>query len=443
MNTFYKILANTLLAAVTNNFLWFAITFWAYLETRSVLATAIIGGSYMMFTAVFGLVFGTFVDHHKKKIAMLYSSLVSLCAFTLATALYVLAPREDLLTLSSLTFWVFVLLTLAGAVAGNLRTIALSTTVTLLVPEDKHDRANGLVGTTNGISFAITSVFSGLVIGLLGMGWALGIALALTLIATLHLLTIKMPEKAPKHESDQPKRLDIRGSLKAVHLVPGLLALIFFTTFNNFLGGVYMALMDPYGLNLVSVETWGFIWGFLSFGFIVGGLVIAKKGLGTSPVRTLFLANIAMWTVCILFPVRSSIIPLVIGMFVYMCLIPVVEASEQTIIQRVVPYKTQGRVFGFAQSLEWAASPITSFLIGPIAHFWVIPSMTTGAGAATIGKWFGSGAVRGMALLFIIAGVIGLVVTILAMTSRAYKVLSKHYIDGSNQLAPVTLTPKG
>lgn len=442
MKVFYKVLANTLIASVTNNFLWFAVTFWAYLETRSVLATAIIGGSFMLFTSLFGLVFGTYVDHHKKKLAMLYSSLISLGAFALATLLYVLVPRSELLTLTGLAFWSFVLLILAGAVAGNLRLIALSTTVTLLVPEANRARANGLVGTVNGVSFAITSVFSGLVIGLLGMGWALGISLALTLVATLHLFAIPIPEETPKSEDGKSKLLDIRGALKATILVPGLLALIFFATFNNFLGGVFIALMDPYGLNLVSVETWGFIWGFLSLGFIAGGLIVAKKGLGKSPLRTLFLSNIAMWSVCILFPVRSLIVPLVIGMFVYMCLIPVVEASEQTIIQKVVPYKTQGRVFGFAQSLEWAASPVTAFLIGPIAHFWIIPFMTTGGGTRSIGRWFGTGADRGMALIFIVAGIIGLVVTIRAMLSKSYRVLSEHYANGEAQPVPVTVTPR-
>jgi len=37
-----------------------------------------------------------------------------------------------------------------------------------------------------------------------------------------------------------------------------------------------------------------------------------------------------------------------------------------TTFQKVVPFKEQGRVFGFAQSLETAASPVTAFLIGPI-----------------------------------------------------------------------------
>ena len=74
MRTFHLLVANTLVASVTNNFLWFALTFWVYLETRSVLATAIIGGGYMLLVAVSGMFFGTFVDRHRRKTSMLLSS---------------------------------------------------------------------------------------------------------------------------------------------------------------------------------------------------------------------------------------------------------------------------------------------------------------------------------------------------------------------------------
>jgi DHA3 family multidrug efflux protein-like MFS transporter len=135
-----------------------------------------------------------------------------------------------------------------------------------------------------------------------------------------------------------------------------------------------------------------------------------------------------MWIVTIAFPIRSEILPLALGFFIYLILAPVVEASEQTTVQRVVPFREQGRVFGFAQSLETAASPITAFLIGPIAQFWVIPSMSGGTLADTIGVWFGTGPARAMALIFIVAGVIGLVVTLLALRSRSYHELSARYL---------------
>lgn len=44
-----------------------------------------------------------------------------------------------------------------------------------------------------------------------------------------------------------------------------------------------------------------------------------------------------------------------------------------------------------------------------------------------IGDWYGIGRDRGMALLFSVAGLIGLIVTLVAMRSAAYRVLATHY----------------
>ena len=188
MRTFHLLVVNTLVASVTNNFLWFALTFWVYLETRSVLATAVIGGGYMLLLAVSGIVVGTFVDQHRRRTSMLLSSALTLAAFVLAGIVYLMAPTGALQDLGQPAFWAFITLVLAGAIAGNLRTVALATTVTLLVPEDGRDRANGLVGTANGVAFALTSVFSGLAVGLLGMGWCVAISIALSALTAAHLL---------------------------------------------------------------------------------------------------------------------------------------------------------------------------------------------------------------------------------------------------------------
>jgi DHA3 family multidrug efflux protein-like MFS transporter len=111
---------------------------------------------------------------------------------------------------------------------------------------------------------------------------------------------------------------------------------------------------------------------------------------------------------------------------------PYAEAAEHTTLQKVVPLERQGRVFGFAQSVEQSASPLTAFMIGPLTQFVVIPFMTDGVGADVIGGWFGTGPDRGMALVFTVAGVIGLFVTILAFNSRYYRALSAAYAAGKD-----------
>ena len=67
MRVFYRLLVNTLVSGVTSSFLWFALTFWVYLETRSVVVTGVIGGAFSLSAAVLGPVFGTYVDRHRKQ----------------------------------------------------------------------------------------------------------------------------------------------------------------------------------------------------------------------------------------------------------------------------------------------------------------------------------------------------------------------------------------
>jgi len=413
-----------LITGVTSSFLWFAVTFWVYLETRSVVATGVIGGAFSISAALFGPAFGTYVDHHRKHAAMVLATATCLVCFGVATTLFVLVDAGDVLALGRPWFWVFVAVVLVGSTAGQMRNIALSTCVTLLVPEERRDRANGLVGTVTGVSFAITSVFSGLVIGRLGMGWALYVSLALIALALLHLLTIDIDEPAVVTASDGSSHVDIRGALEAIRSVPGLQMLILLGAFNNLLAGVFLALMDAYGLSLVSVETWGLLWGVISIAFILGGLIVARFGLGSSPVRIVLLGNLTNWLVCTLFTLRSSIGLMVVGTFVWLLLIPVIEAAEQTVLQRSIPFERQGRVFGFAQLVENAAAPLTAFLIGPLAETVFMPFMTDGSGVDWIGGWFGTGPERGIALLFTLAGLIGVTVTLLARASRSYRRLA-------------------
>jgi len=440
---FLHLLLNTLVVSVVNYTVWFALTFWTYLQTQSVFATGMIAGIYFAAIALTGIWFGSIVDHHRKQRVMQVSAAVSLVIYAAALSLYLLTPDAVFRDPGSLLLWVFVVLVMLGVITGNLNTIALVTLVTLLVPEDRRAKANGLVGTATGVSFLVTSVLSGLLVAAGGMRYVLVLALVILALVQLHLARVQVSEtRVAEGSADVPvpdpgsEGVDLRGTFRLVRGVPGLLALIVFSCFNNFLGGAFMALLDAYGLSMVSVQAWGLLWGALSTGIIVGGLLVARIGLGTNPLKVLLLVNVVMWTVTMEFPVRSSIVLLSIGMAIYMLLIPFAEAAEQTILQQVVPYERQGRVFGFAQSIEQAAAPLTAFLIGPITQFAVIPFMTTGWGAEVLGPWFGTGPDRGIALVFVIVGVLGLFATLFALGSRYYHELSQAYREISRRANP-------
>ncbi|THV29475.1 MFS transporter [Glycomyces paridis] len=425
--TFLQVLVNTAVANVTTSFLWFALTFWIYVETRNVIATGVIGASYMLFTALFSMLFGTLVDRFRKKAVMVWATLAALAVFVL-DALFFFAVGEDRIADLGLPwFWIFAVVMLAGAVVEQLRAIALSTTVTLLVPAERHANANGLVGTVQGVAMLVTSVFSGLSVGFLGMGWTLllGIgALALTLV---HLVPLHFPEERPAPAEAGSPWVDVRGGWLAVRAVPGLLALVLFTSLNNLFGGVAMAVMDPYGIDMFGVQGWGFWFAVASTGFIAGGAVVAKKGVGRNPIRTILLVVVALGAAGAVSTLREWGWLYILGVWLFMALIPAAEAAEQTVIQRVVPFERQGRVFGFAMTFEAAAAPVTALFVAPLAELWLIPYMRTAEGQS---KWewlLGTGDSRGIALVLLLGGLGCVALALVAMLSPQYRRLSDRY----------------
>ena len=62
--------------------------------------------------------------------------------------------------------------------------------------------------------------------------------------------------------------------------------------------------------------------------------------------------------------------------------------------------------------------------------------MTDGAGADAVGDWYGRGPERGIALVFTIAGVLGIALTLIAFGSRSYRRISAAYAAGTGGSGP-------
>lgn len=434
---FLNVLVNTAIANLTTSFLWFALTFWIYAETRNVIATGVIGASYMLFVSVFSLFFGTIVDRFPKKVVMVRATVTALVVFTLDIGFFFIVGEKDMVNLGLPWFWIFAVVMLAGAVVEQLRNIALSTTVTLLVPAERHANANGLVGAVQGLAMLVTSVFSGLAVGYLGMGTTLVVGAAALTLTLIHLVFLRIPERKLVRAESQTKWVDVRGGWLAVMAVPGLLALVFFTTLNNLFGGVSMALMDPYGIDMFGVQGWGIWFAVGSTGLFAGGSLVAARGLGKNPIRTMLLVAAAIGAVGMLLTIREWSWLFVAGIWLMMALIPAVEAAEQTVIQRVVPYEKQGRVFGFANTFEAAAAPVTALLIAPLAELWIIPHMRTEHGQQQWEWLLGTGDSRGIALILVIAGLLCILLSIGALLTPQYRLLSRQYAEESPDEVPL------
>src|SRR4028118_1095243 len=131
---FAHVLVSSLVVSVVNFTLWFAVTFWVYLETRSVLATGLIAGIFLAATASTGVWFGSVVDHHRKQQVMQWSAAASFVLYACCLALYLTTPAETFRDAASPLLWTFVVLLMLGVIAGGLRGIAPPTLAPPLAP---------------------------------------------------------------------------------------------------------------------------------------------------------------------------------------------------------------------------------------------------------------------------------------------------------------------
>src|SRR5690606_10148868 len=108
--------------------------------------TGMIGGIYFVMTAACAVWFGSLVDHHRKRRVMLLSSAASFALYLVSLGVLTTLPGTRLVAIYDWPLWSFILVIMAAVIAGNIRMIALPTLVTALIPEDRRDKANGLVG---------------------------------------------------------------------------------------------------------------------------------------------------------------------------------------------------------------------------------------------------------------------------------------------------------
>ena len=129
---------------------------------------------------------------------MLASSAPSFALYILSFFILQAVPAERLDDPYGAMLWLFIFIVMLAVIAGNIRAIALATTVTLLVPEDRRDKANGLAGMVPGIAFPATWAISGFLVAWGGMVATLGFALAFTILVFVHLSLVRVDEPRPE-----------------------------------------------------------------------------------------------------------------------------------------------------------------------------------------------------------------------------------------------------
>lgn len=406
MRTFLLVWFGQLISLIGSSLTSFGLGVWVYQRTGSATEFALISVAAILPSILVAPVAGAIVDRYDRRKVMIFSDI---CAglSTVAMAL--------LLFSGSLQIWHIYLASMISSAAGAFQAPAYGAATTLLVPKEHYGRAAGLVSTAQGISHIVAPALAGVLITVIGLQGIMLIDFATFLFAVGTLMLVRFP--SPKTEQVEQAKTsitqDMRSGWRYLLDRRGLFWLIVYFTFINFTFSIVHVLLTPMVLGFGTTEGLGLIISSVGAGMLVGSVLMGIWGGPKRRMIIVFTVGILQAMAMIVSGWRESVALIAFVYFVVFVFNPVINGSFKVLLQRKVHPQMQGRVFATVSMLAMAAMPVGFVLSGPLADNIFEPLMRAeGSLAGSIGQIIGVGEGRGMALMYVIAGLLTLLGTL-------------------------------
>jgi hypothetical protein len=283
---------------------------------------------------------------------------------------------------------------------------------------------------------AAAEIFSPLLAGILILTIRLeGVILidvATFIFAILTLLAVRFPQlkRKPVEDSLAIFKDDLTFGWRYILVRKGLLNLLIFLMTVNFIWGMVGALIVPMILNFTTADKLGVVISFAGMGMLIGSLLMAAWGGPKRRIKGVVFFELFSGVCFILMGMRPEFWLVAAGAFGAHITIAIVFGSNQALWQTKVESENQGRVFAAQQMLASLASPLAYFMAGPLAENIFEPWMASGgAFSHKVSLLLGSGAGRGIGLMFALMGLSKIAISTLAYLNPRVRLIEDELPD--------------
>lgn len=406
MKTFFTLWFGQLISLLGSGLTQFALAVWIYDQTRQAtpFAIAILLGTL---PRVLLLPFaGSIADRFNRRFIMIAADTVN-ALLTLAIFL--------LLGAGNLQLWHIYIISVLESVAGAFQEPAFAASVSSIVPKEKLGSANGMVQMREALSVVLTPVMAGFLFVAIGFEGIILIDFVTFFFAigALILVRIPQPEQAPEHRRNNVWQ-DIAFGWNYLLQRRGLLNLLFYYALANFLLNWSIVLLYPMVLSRFSADVLGIIQTMTGVGMLAGSIVMSVWG-GVKRRRIPTAIGIIVLGVSgvVLAGLQPNPYLIGAGIFILMFFIPIASGHSQVVFQTKIPGEIQGRVFSVRSAISQSMMPLAFLTAGPLADKFFEPLLMQGGALAStfVGDLIGTGAGRGIGLMFIIAGLFTILIS--------------------------------
>jgi len=391
----------------------FALTLWAYGTYGSETALGLMATMFVIPFVLLTPIAGVLVDRHSRKLMMMVSDVVAVIATVGILAIH-LGGQLELWHLYT-----------AAAIMGLGHTFqwpAYSAAIATMIPKEQYSRANGMMSLVESGPSIFAPILAGALYPLLGLRGFLIFDIATFVVAIGALSFVHIPpppQTAAGKESRGSMLTEIIYGFKYIFERRGLLHLLLFFLALNVVIGLAFNVFDPFILQRTGMDSTklGAVRSAAAIGGVVGGLLITLWGGFKRRMRSILLGEALTGAVALIcFGVVRSLPLWIAAAAVGAIFGPFVNGSSQAIWQAKVAPDLQGRVFSTRRFVAMGLLWMVPYASGWIAENVTEPAMTSSTWLSRSFGWLvGTSPGSGMALQFVLAGVLYVLIVLAAV----------------------------
>ncbi len=396
----------------------FALIIWAYKQQGTVMSIALLSVFSYLPCILISLFAGAVIDRfQKKKIMLICDTIAAMCTICAFTAI----------SFGILQVWHLYFINAISGVMNAFQSPVSKVVITLIVPKEHYINVSGLRSLSDSIISVFNPVLATTIISFFGISTVFVIDLMTFFVAFLSLLLlVKIPKSITPEMNNFTESNLINESLQGFNYLKkniGFLYLMLFMAGINFLAAMaFFSVLPVMVLSRSSgnEQILGLVNSAIGVGGIVGSLLVSIIKPTNNKVKMIFVSVALSFLLCDIFlGVGRNPYIWVLAAFAGNLPIPFLNAAENSLLQLKIPTDILGRIFSIRGSIQFITLPIGYLAGGFLADKVFEPLMSNSTKAQSLlGHIVGSGKGSGMAVIFVITGILGFTLSIISYKNK-------------------------
>ncbi|UTC91396.1 MFS transporter [Treponema denticola] len=409
MKTFMVIWFGQFISMLGSALSAFGLGIWIFQKTGSAASFAMSAVCTVLPALLFAPFAGSIADRKKRKaIILLTDSIDAFLKILIVT----------LLIFNKLELWMVYPLVFISGTLGAFQNPAFGASIPMLVPSDKLTRANGLLQFSSAIQNLLAPVIAGFLYPLIELKGLFIIDFVSFFFALASIAFIKIPQPSIEKTKDSlvlAAFKDLQYAWKYLIQKEGLMQLIVFFAFLNFIANLSMILLGPLMMSVYNSQAYGNVQAGIGLAMLLGGLCSSLIPDTKNKIKRILL----ILSLCSIGPIISGTtlnrIIITGGFFIFMFPVPYVNTLLMSIFQIKIERNVLGRVGALMTAILAAITPIAYLCAGPLADYVFEPLMNEKG--------------RGIGLIFIISGILLIISCLLMRLNKTVTSIEKRLPD--------------